>query len=566
MGADWEDLSAEAMAEMRDRVAGQLARQGISTCKDVSPGALALRLDKDVVQRPHLEQIDSAFADVLNKRADRVLLTTPPQVGKSARTIWAAFWWLAHHPKDSVIAASYGQNLADKIGAAVRSLIEEHGKQFGLVLDPRTTAANNWRLTTGGGMRCVGVGAGLTGFPANIAIVDDPHKDRIEAESQTIRDSIHDWWSSTLISRLSPGAPVIVLQTRWHPDDLAGRLLKQEGRIETEGRWAVVELPALAVDHQVDAEGARTCPCGGEDVHDALGRQPGEPLPHPKIPIADKAAALAHWEDKRRTSTIRDWHALYQADPVPSEGALVTADLLRNQRYYDDVSPARRTGVAIDPSGGGRDSCGVIGGHLGLDGRLWWTHDRSAVMPSDVWGRVACELAYEIGADCFIFEHNFGGDQAATILGLSWERLRDEGKVKGMKPRIISARAKQNKIIRAEPVAQALIEDHIRLGSSMPNLESEWFTFQLGSATSPGRLDASVYLAVELLPTAGNEASVGVPRGARTEIEPPKSVIAKTKLDRPRVTVGYDARSAYSRARHLQVVRTADAALDEQAV
>lgn len=555
MSEDWRDLPPEGMLAMRDRVASRLAHQGISTCRDVTPGALICRLDKSEVQRPHLEKIDEAFQKVHEGVADRILALTPPQVGKSRRGgVAAPFWWLTHHPKDPIVLASYGQGLADARGRAVRALVEQHGAQFGLHLDPRTTAANNWLLTTGGGMRCVGVGAGLTGHSASLAIVDDPHKDRVEAESKTIRDGIHDWWSSTLISRMAPGAPIVLIQTRWHPDDLAGRLLKEEGRLEDGGRWVVVELPALAVDHPLDDEGARTCSCAPEAVHDALGRLPGEPLPHPKIPLADKAAALAHWEDKRRSSTIRDWHALYQAEPVTSEGALVSADLLRNQRHYDSVSPPRRTGVAVDPSGGGKDACGIIGGHLGHDGKLWWTHDRSGVMPSKEWGRAVCELAYEINADVIVFENNFGGDQASTIIGLSWDALRLEGKVQGLKPRVVSVNARKNKVIRAEPTAQALQEDRIRLGASLPNLESEWYTYQLTSPTSPGRLDASVYLTSELLPDAGSEASIGIPRGSREEAPAPTSTLARAKVGRPVVRVGNSRAAAYSRARHLRAV------------
>lgn len=538
---------------MRDRIAGQLARQGISTCEDPTPGDLALRLDKNVVQRPHLEQIDKVFGRMLSGEVDRVVLSTPPQVGKSSRTIWAAFWWLAHHPKHSVVAASYGQGLADKIGAGVRALVEEYGAQFGLILDPRTTAANNWRLTTGGGMRSVGIGAGLTGHPADVAIVDDPHKDRLEAESKAIRDGVHDWWSSTLISRLAPKAPVVVILTRWHLDDLAGRLLKEEGRIETGGRWATVELPALAVGHSEDTEGTQTCPCPPEAVHDALGRSVGEPLPHPKIPLADKAAALAHWEDKRRSSTIRDWHALYQANPVPTEGALVDVDLLRAQRFYDEVSPAQRIGVAVDPSGGGRDNCGIVGGHLGADGRLWLTHDRSAVMSSYNWGRAVCQLAYDIGATVIIFENNFGKDMAGTIISASWDALVREGEIKGLKPQIKEVRAFTGKTLRAEPVAQAFKEDRVRLGKPLPNLEASWATFQEGQSRSPGELDASVYLVTELLPDAGSRATIAIPHGKRADAPAATSVLAKTKVSRPRASDSYDPRASY--IRHLQVVR-----------
>src|SRR5690606_5721943 len=142
-------------------------------------------------------------------------------------------------------------------------------------------------------MRAAGVGGSLTGMAGDIGLIDDPHKDRAEADSEEIRENVWDWYSSTFSTRLSPGAPRILIMTRWHPDDLAGRLIKQEGTVDEGGKWIIIVLPAFA------REG------------DPLGREPGEPLTHPKIDEDDAEGARAHWEEKRRTSTPRDWAALY---------------------------------------------------------------------------------------------------------------------------------------------------------------------------------------------------------------------------------------------------------------
>src|SRR5690606_25782729 len=128
-------------------------------------------------------------------------------------------------------------------------------------------------LTTGGGVKAAGVNSALTGFPGNLAIVDDPHKNRKETESKVMRDNVWSWWSSTVITRLSPGAPIVLIQTRWHEDDLAGRLLRKEGRIEDGGRWHVMNLPAIA-----------------SHMDDPLGREPGDPLTHPLIDDDDTEA------------------------------------------------------------------------------------------------------------------------------------------------------------------------------------------------------------------------------------------------------------------------------------
>src|SRR5690606_7328108 len=116
-----------------------------------------------------------------------------------------------------------------------------------------------------------------------------------------------DWWSADLMSRLSPGAPVVLIMTLWHVDDLAHRVLQHDGREEEGGLWRVVRLPAFA-----------------DSPDDPLGRAIGEPLPHPRIPEGDVEAARAHWEGRRKSTVVRDWYALYQADPKPVEGALLT--------------------------------------------------------------------------------------------------------------------------------------------------------------------------------------------------------------------------------------------------
>ncbi len=195
-------------------------------------------------------------------------------------------------------------------------------------------------------------------------------------------------------------------------------------------------------------------------------------------------------------------------DPQPIEGALLDEATLRQQRCYVKDSPsgpcaeAKITAVAIDPSGGGRDTAGVVGGYLGTDDRLYITHDRTKVMPSDQWGREACILAQETDADRFIIETNYGGDMAVLVLRTAWEALRREqpDKFSMFVPRVVTATAKKGKLLRAEPIAQQWREDRIRTTAYMPELESEWVTWRSGSPDSPGRIDASVYLAYDLLP------------------------------------------------------------------
>ncbi|MGD9563275.1 MAG: phage terminase large subunit [Pyrinomonadaceae bacterium] len=112
---------------------------------------------------------------------------------------------------------------------------------------PRTrtiNTASQWETAFGGGVKAVGVGAGVTGFGGQLIVIDDPVKSRAEAESPTYRERLWDWYRNDLYTRLEPNAAVILIQTRWHQDDLAGRLLQE---MQTGGdHWDVIDLPALS--------------------------------------------------------------------------------------------------------------------------------------------------------------------------------------------------------------------------------------------------------------------------------------------------------------------------------
>jgi hypothetical protein len=502
----WQMTEAELIAEAEaiNRAADRAALE--------DPSTLMRHLLPGYKRRSHLRHIGGHLADVGAGRCKRLLVTTPPQVGKTVTAVVGnAFWWLANNPAHRVIIGSYGMSLAVNRGRSIRKMVIEHGSRYGLTLERGASSAADWELVSGGGVKSVGVGAGVTGSPGDIALLDDPHKSRAEADSLRIRDRVYDWYSGDLLSRLAPGAPVILIMTRWHPDDLAARVLADEGREDEGGRWRVVHLPALSLGATIDP----------------LGRPQGEPLPHPKIKPGDREGALSHWREKRRASTVRDWFALYMGDPQPAEGALVTRQLLKERRCFQTSPPSCpepvKAAVAVDPSGGGRDVAGVIGGYLAADRRLYISHDRSKAMSSEQWSREACLLAVEIDADRIIAEANYGGDMVKLAIRTAWAQLqreeldrlrgdvgaevyeqtglyRDAAQFNRLPPRIVVVHAKKNKLLRAEPIAQQWIVDRIRTANYLPEMEEEWATWQPDSTDSPGRIDASVYLAYGLLP------------------------------------------------------------------
>jgi phage terminase large subunit-like protein len=172
-----------------------------------------------------------------------------------------------------------------------------------------------------------------------------------------------------------------------------------------------------------------------------------------------------------------------------------------------------KTGVSIDPNGGGRDVAGVIGGAF-VDDTVVWTHDRSGNFGSDGWSTAACELAHEIDAGVFVYEHNYGGDQARLILRTVWAKLSAEAVELGEEdwgpcPRIEAVHAKKGKRVRAEPIAAQVVFGKVQFYAlHVLDLGSEWQTWQEDSKESPGRIDASCYLAYKWLKVPGAEAVV----------------------------------------------------------
>ncbi|WTW95411.1 hypothetical protein OG216_19405 [Streptomycetaceae bacterium NBC_01309] len=486
-------------AEVYQRL--QAAQEAIGRELLRDPITLARGLDASYRMRSHLRVISDALVDLERGVYDRLMVFTPAQVGKSTTVAeWFPFWWLCLHPEDRVAVTSYSDDLAMRRGKAIRRYIAEHGAEFGVELLAGSSAAQDYDTTRGGGVRSVSIGSGLTGFPVNLLVVDDPHKDRGEAESARLREQVHDWWSSAALKRLQPDRNAVVgIQTRWHPDDWAGRRLEEEGRLEDGGRWKVVHLPALANPSKFGP--------------DPLGREDGDPLPHPKIPTRDRRKLLAWWADVKKTSSVRDWHAMAQGDPQPSEGALVSRELLRMLRDPGPAVEPQKIAVAVDPSGGGRDVAGVIGGFLGDDSRVWITHDRSAAMSSAEWSTAACLLAYETNAAVIYVEWNFGRDMCTLAIRTSWEALQRDGVIpaKHLMPLIDPVRAKQGKLLRAEPVAQQMVQDRVRLRGAFTDLENEWATWQPTDADSPGRIDASCVLVYGLIPDANQGAIVHAP-------------------------------------------------------
>ncbi len=371
----------------------------LSWLKRVSPG-MEWEWRHQVYIYKYLERVSSGDCK-------RLMIFLPPRHGKSELvTVRYAAWRLKQDPSMNVIIGSYNQSLANRFSRKIRRVItdnfsietqgraeDEKGRKgeekkgrrgesekvgaegidrvqpdrrsdissspllpfspssslFPFVSSRPKNSEAEWETSMGGGLRAVGVGSGVTGFGADLIIIDDPVKSRAEAESQTYRDNLWDWFNDDLYTRLEPDGSIILIQTRWHEDDLAGRLLRESQQDGGE-HWEVVNLPALAEAadgnagipasdgnagipacqdakasdrdaniHSTDT--ADTLHAGGTGVEDKSVLAPSDPLGRSE---GEALCPERYNEEKleriRRKLGSYSFSALYQQQPSPAEG------------------------------------------------------------------------------------------------------------------------------------------------------------------------------------------------------------------------------------------------------
>ena len=256
--------------------------------------------------------------------ASRVIIQLPPRHGKSEFVSgYFPSWFLGMYPERKIVLASYEATLAGVWGQRNRDIMEAYGQEvFGVRVRQDSAAKNNWSLDKRrGGMFTTGIGGPLTGKGAHGAIIDDPVKNDREALSPTYRARAKEWFRSTLRTRMEPGGFIIVIQTRWHEDDLAGWL--QGPEMNADGQWLVISLPAIAEqDEQISLPGQGVC----------WTRSAGEPLWPWRFDMdsllatqRDQGGPSGHW-----------WLALYMQRPTPLGGGILKPEQFRRFHIVPD--------------------------------------------------------------------------------------------------------------------------------------------------------------------------------------------------------------------------------------
>jgi len=278
----------------------------------------ALAPFQQVPARHHVALIRELEA-VERGETDRLMVTMPPRHAKSfyVSRLFPAYF-LCRRPRTSIIAASHTYSLAEDFGRFSRNLVDQHRDTLGYWLRPDSKAAGRWNTSRHGSYLAAGVGKAIAGRPADLLIIDDPVPNREAAESETQREHTWNWYRSDAYTRLQPKGRIILVMTRWHEDDLGGRLLRD---MEAGGdQWKIVNFPALALEN------------------DPMGRAPGEAL-WPEWFTREDLLRI------RATIGERDFAALYQQSPRPPEGALFKVGMLAVQ---DAVPPLQATVRAWD--------------------------------------------------------------------------------------------------------------------------------------------------------------------------------------------------------------------------
>ena len=313
----------------------------------------------------------------LDTHNGRLMIFMPPGSAKSTYgSVVLPSYAMGRRQGFKVIGVSYGSDLSRKMGRRTRSVVKQQAFSalYGATISAESSAADEWALDNGSEYMSGGILSGITGNRADLIVIDDPIKGRQDAESETIRRRTIEAFDDDVKTRLKPGGSIVIIQTRWHEEDLAGSILPadyagESGLIECRDGmvWEVICLPAKA-----------------ERGDDPLGRAVGEYIWPEWFPED-------HWKQFERKP--RTWASLYQQRPAPEEGDLFRAEWMRPYEIAPDPSTLNIYGAsdyAVTADGGDYTVHVVIG--IDADDRVWLLDLWRAQTSSDRWVEAFCDL------------------------------------------------------------------------------------------------------------------------------------------------------------------------------
>ena len=399
----------------------------------LTPATFAQKISRGRwIPSPHLQYIAARVAMAVARGDARIILSMPPRHGKSELlSVYTPAWLLEYIGQLNIILASYGADLAEGFARRVKGIIDNPDNESLLKIKP----GDVWRteeFTTdrGGYMFAVGLGGAITGRGAHVLLIDDYIKEIKEALSPAYRDYIWNWYVTTAFTRLEPKGSVIIIATRWHSDDLIGRLLKSE-----RDKWEYIELPALALEG------------------DILGREIGEPL-FPERYTREKLL------DVKRTLGTVFFQALYQQRPVDETMRITNTSWLqtwaRDVRLPRGMRECRIWDLAATEDGGDYLT-GVKCAYDSETEDFFIKHvHRAQLGPGKIEERVV-EIAELDGYDCYIGIEVEPGSAGKILVEHYKNNVLKDFNVEG-----IVVGSKQ-KVVRAQPFLAAAEDHHVYL-------------------------------------------------------------------------------------------------------
>lgn len=321
-----------------------------------------------------------AIQRCVDKKHGRLMVFQPPGSAKSTYgSVVTPAFFMGCKPGFKVIGVSYGSDMAKKFGRRTRSIIKQpkYAAVFGAHLTADQAAADEWALDNGSEYMSGGILSGITGNRADLVVLDDPIKGRQDADSEVVRNRTWDEYEESVKTRLKPGGSIIIIQTRWHQDDLAGRILPEEYNGESglircrDGfDWEVLCLQAE---------------CERDD--DPLGRELGEMI-------------WPEWFDERHWAmyrpNVRAWNALFQQRPAPESGDYFRAEWIHTVDHVPDHRTMAIYGAsdyAVTQNGGDYTVHVIVG--IDPEGRMWLLDLWRAQASSDIWVDAFCNLVHK---------------------------------------------------------------------------------------------------------------------------------------------------------------------------
>jgi hypothetical protein len=429
----------------------------------------------------HHEMIADALQRVEAGKLKRLMIFLPPRHSKSEMvSINFPPWVLGRNKDRNIIEASYSAELAMDFGRKARNIVDsqEYRNVFDTTLAEDSKSKSTWNTNGRGQYNALGVGGAATGKGADILIIDDPIKNRKEADSFLVRENIYNWYRSTARTRLSPDGAVILVVTRWHDDDLAGRLLN-----ESDGEdWEVISLPAIA-------------------IKDEQHRKKGEALWPSQFSLENLL------QTKGAVGTY-EWSALYQQNPILSETQEFKEEMFTHITPYNLSLMRFNKFITIDPNvkeADTSDKCGVVINHVTEDGK--W-HIKSSGKPLD--SRKLVDLIFNLwdlekpdamgveettffqAVEPFLKEEMVKRQKYPVVYALKHHGTNKELRIRGLLPRY---EAKQ--VVHVEGYCDSLEEEMIRFPKGKHDDELDALAYQAQIAFAPQPIPTYIEQVVE---------------------------------------------------------------------